>query len=151
MKKIIGFLCVISVLLVTLTSCVYMFHGQPRFRKDWSALMDYVEETVMYSSRNADGDRDKVYEILKNALTKEEFDEEYDRLAEMFSGTSSYSITLKSFEKLEENGVSIQKGTIKIQTGSGDFIVKASVRSDADGLSSFSVVRESENDSTKTE
>ena len=145
MKKIISSICLIGILMMTLSSCVYMHHGAPKFRREWSKLRDQVEDSFLYAGRNEEGDRERVYEILKNAMTEEEFAVEYERLHNTFKDWENYAISLQSFTSTKEDGVTVQKGMFGLYMEGGNFIIEASLRSDTDGLTSFSFAPDTEN------
>ena len=145
MKRMISCICITSILMLSLTSCIYMHNGAPAFKKKWSKLRDQVVDVVMYSARDGEGDKAKVYEILKNALSEEDFEAEYQRLHTLFKDLSgNYSVTVESFSSEEENNVTVQKGKFGFYTSVGNFIAEASLRSDTNGLSSFSIVPDTE-------
>ncbi len=146
MKRIISSICLIGILMMTLSSCVYMHHGAPKFRREWSKLKDQAMDVVMYAMYDEDGYKDKVYKILKNAFSKEDFDAEYERIHSMLKGAEGMLyISVVSFTSEKEDGVTLQNGTFGLYTDAGNFIIEASLRSDTDGLTSFSIVPDAEN------
>lgn len=145
MKKIISCIFIISILMLSLTSCLYIHNGVPKFRNEWSELEDQAMDTVLYTARNAEGDKEKIYEILKNIYTKDEFDAEYERLHSILEemGTE-FSLSVVSYTSTEENGVVIKNGVFGLRSDKGNYIFKASTRSDMDGLASFSMEPDTE-------
>jgi len=131
--------------MMSLSSCIYMHHGAPQFRREWSKLKDYVVDTVMYTIQNEEGGKDKAYEILCNVYTEEEFATKYDDLHIMLKDIGEFSLSVESFTSTEEDGVTVEEGTFGLYTENGNFIVHASRSSDTDGLTSFSITPDTEN------
>ena len=151
MKKTICCICMLTLLVATLSSCVYMHHGAPQFRREWSEIRDHVIDIVMYSGRNGEGDKEIVYEILKHAFSEEEFNEEYERLNSLFKNLpGSFSADVVSFSSEKEGGITVKHATLSVKTDTGEFAVEASCRSDTDGLVSFSLVPVTESASSES-
>lgn len=100
-----------------------------------------VSNLVMHIVVN---NRDTVYESLKNAFTKEDFEVNYNRWCQMLSGVDSINSKMLSYNTSSENGVDITECTLGVYTEIGNFIVNAVKRSDIEGYSSFSIVRDYE-------
>ncbi len=133
----ICYICLIGLLLVTLSSCIGIHNGTPYFVKKDSKIRNQVVDVIMYSCRNDEGDKDKVYEILRNANIENQFSAEYEKWHEMFKEIGNFSLTLESYDSSTENGVTVQECTFGLYSEKGNFIVKASMRSDTEGLTSF--------------
>ena len=102
-------------------------------------------DTVIYTARNAEGDKQKIYEILKNIYTKEEFDVEYERLNSILKEMDGeFSLSVEGYTSTEENGVVIKNGVFGLRSDKGNYIFRASTRSDMDGLASFSMEPDTE-------
>ena len=117
MKRMIGWICIISILTLSLTSCIYMHNGAPAFKKEWSKLRDQVVDVVMFSAGDREGDKARVYEILKNAFSEEDFESEYQRLHTLFkdlSGNCSVSVVSFTSEKDSSRVVSHARGSLTL-------------------------------------
>ena len=152
MKRIICCICTLALLVATLSSCVYMHHGAPQFRREWSEIRDHVTDIVMYSGRNGEGDKEIVYEILKHAFSEEEFNEEYERMNSLFNDLSgTFSVEVDSFSSEKKDGITVKHATLSVKTDTGEYTVEASCRSDTDGLVSFSLLPVTQSASSEKE
>lgn len=141
-KRIIVIFCLIFVSLFVFSSCYIDESGSPKFWREESELRDEVSYVVLSITANK---KDEAYQKFKNLCSEEAFDEDFERFREILNGVHTFSLSTESFNKYTENGVTFQEGVFVMHSESGDFIISASIRSDKDGLASFSIAPDSDN------
>lgn len=131
--RVVCVVCVLCVLLVGLTSC---------FEEDSKELQ---EKVILMIDALITDNYEAAYGMVKEVASEEEFSDIYYGMKELLGETETYTLKMVGLNSRIGGGVKTFFGTFGLYTNHGNFVIEASISSDVDGLSSFSVTRDDDN------